>query len=153
MNDMMQIFTNKAKDVRVLAVKGEPWFVVSDVCKYFGVTNRNRVMQALDDDEKGGTQMMTPGGMQNVAIVSEAGLYSLLFALQPTKARGVSDEYIEARCAELKAFKRWITHDVIPAIRKHGLYTVDDLLADPDLAIAALTQLKEKRERRKALEA
>jgi len=55
-------------------------------------------------------------------VQNEAGLYSLLFALQPTKARGVSEEYIEKRCAELKAFKRWITHEVIPTIRKTGGY-------------------------------
>lgn len=153
MNGLTIFKHNNFGEVRTVIRDGEPWFVAADVCERFGVTNRNRVMQTLDDDEKGGTQMMTPGGIQNVAIVSEAGLYSLLFALQPTKARGVSDEYIEARCAELKAFKRWITHEVIPAVRKHGMYAVDQLLENPDIAIAAFTQLKEERARRKALEA
>lgn len=66
----------------------------------------------------------------DVAIVNEAGLYSVLFALQPTKARGVSDKYIEARQKHLHDFKRWITHDVIPTIRKTGGYVAnDDLFA------------------------
>lgn len=153
MSEAVQVFTNKAKDIRVLTVNENPWFVASDVCEYFGVTNRNRAIQALDDDEKGGTQMMTPGGMQTVTIISEAGLYSLLFALQPTKARGVTDAYMEARCAEIRAFKRWVTHDVIPAIRRTGMYAAEELLADPDLAIAAFTQLRDERARRLALEA
>ena len=156
MNGMIQIFTNKTKEIRVIAVEGEPWFVVSDICEYFSVTNRNRVMQALDDDEKGGTQMSTPGGMQNIAIVSEAGMYSLLFALQPTKARGVPDERIEARCAELKAFKRWITHEVIPDIRRQGLYASDEtlsrMLGDPDQLIAILTRYSNEKNKRQLLE-
>jgi len=65
------------------------------------------IQQALDEDEKGYTQMTTPGGLQQLAIVNEAGLYSLLFAMQPAKARGVSDDYIGQRQEKLKNFKRW----------------------------------------------
>lgn len=124
--NQMQVFENKTfGKIRATTIDGEPWFVAADVCDYFGVTNRNRVMQAIDEDEKGGTQMYTPGGMQTVTILSEAGLYSLLFALQPKKARGVSDEYIQQRYAQLKAFKRWITHEVIPSIRRTGGFVAD----------------------------
>jgi anti-repressor protein len=126
MNEI-QIFKNSEfGEIRTTTKDGEPWFVAADVCEHFGMTNRNRIMQSLDDDEKGGTQMTTPGGMQTITIISEAGLYNLLFALQPSKARGVSDEYIEKRCAELKAFKRWITHDVIPTIRNTGGYVSNE---------------------------
>ena len=124
--EQIAVFKKEMQDVRVFNISGEPWFSVADVCDYFKVTNRNRVMQQIDDDEKGGTQMDTPGGKQTISIVSEAGLYSLLFALQPQKARGVSDEYIESRITELRAFKRWITHEVIPTIRKTGGYVAND---------------------------
>lgn len=148
MENKVTVFENeKFGTVRTVVINDEPWFVVADVCNYFGVTNRNRLMKELDEDEKGGTQMNTPGGNQMVSIVNEAGLYSLLFAMQPKKARGVSDEYIEERCSQLKAFKRWVTHEVIPSIRKHGMYATEDLIANPDLAIAAFTALKEEREK------
>ena len=62
-------------------------FVVKDVCAAFGVSNRNRTMQQIDDDEKGYAQMATPGGNQQIQVVTEAGLYSLLFTLQPNKAK------------------------------------------------------------------
>lgn len=108
--------------IRSVMIEDEPWFVAADVCATFGETNRNRAMQSLDADEKGYTQIATPGGTQQMAIVNEAGLYTLLFAMQPTKARGVSGESIEKRQKQLKAFKRWITHDVLPTIRKTGGY-------------------------------
>lgn len=126
MDDIQVFKNNQFGELRTIIKNGEPWFVVADVCAYFGVTNRSRVMQGVDADDKGGTQMNTPGGMQTVAIVNEAGLYSVLFALQPTKARGVSDKYIEARQKHLHDFKRWITHDVIPTIRKTGGYVAND---------------------------
>ena len=121
----LQIFKNDTfGQVRAIEQNGNPWFVAKDVCDVFGATNRNRIMQDLDADEKGYTQMNTPGGIQEVAIVNESGLYQLLFSLQPAKARGVRDEYIQERVNKLKAFKRWVTHDVIPSIRKTGSYSL-----------------------------
>ena len=106
-------------------------------------------MQSLDVDEKGYTQMNTPGGEQEIAIVNEAGLYSLLFAMQPAKARGVSEEYIAARTEKLRAFKRWVTHEVLPTIRKHGAYVtetkLEEIMNDPDSWIKMLTALKQER--------
>jgi phage antirepressor YoqD-like protein len=113
----------------------------------FHASNRNRTMQTLTEDEKGYTQMSTPGGRQQTAVVSEAGLYALLFAMTPSKARGVSDEYIAMRCGQLRSIKRWITHEVLPSIRKHGVYAIDQLLDNPDLLIASLQKLKGERER------
>ena len=142
--------------VRTVVKDNEPWFVASDICEMFGETNRNRAMQGLDDDEKGYTQIETPGGVQSAAIVNEAGLYAMLFAMQPTKARGVSDTYIKARGNQIRSFKRWITHEVLPDIRRHGMYstpaTVEKLLADPDSMIAILQGYKAEREQRTALE-
>lgn len=122
----IQVFDNEAfGSIRTVEIDGEPWFVAADVCAFFNVTNRNRLMQQVDADDKGGTQMNTPGGKQEMTIVNESGLYTLLFYMQPEKGRGVSDDYIEKRCAKLKAFKRWITHDVIPTIRKTGSYNTN----------------------------
>jgi prophage antirepressor-like protein len=152
MNELT-VFTYKGNEVRTVQVDGEPWWVVKDVCDLFGETNRSRAMQVLDEDEKGYTQMQTPGGKQQVAVVNEAGLYALLFAMQPTKARGVNDEYISDRVQKLREFKRWVTHKVLPSIRRHGLYAVDELLDDPDLWIQALQQLKSERSKNAALTA
>ena len=152
MNEL-QTFTNDTfGEIRTVSLEGEPWFVAADVCEFFGVTNRNRVLQNLDEDEKGGTQIDTPGGKQTVTIISEAGLYTLLFYLQPTKARGMSDEYITERCEQLRKYKRWITHKVIPSIRKHGMYATNELLDNPDLLIEAATRIKVQREKIAALE-
>lgn len=142
-------------EVRTVMRDGEPWFVAADVCEFFGVTNRNRVLQNLDDDEKGGTQIDTPGGTQTMTIINEAGLYSLLFYLQPTKARGISDEQIAERCELLRKYKRWITHEVIPSIRKNGAYLTPEaaykMLSDPQNLIQLLTTLSEKNEEVKLL--
>ena len=67
--------------------------------------------------------MDTPGGIQTLAVVNESGLYSMLFALKPTKARGVSEEHIAERQTKIHNFKRWVTHEVIPSIRKTGTYS------------------------------
>lgn len=152
MNEL-NVFHYEGKEVRTVQRNGETWWVAKDVCDVFGETNRSRAMQSLDDDEKGYTQMTTPGGVQQVAIVNEPGLYSLLFAMQPSKARGVSDGYIFEREQKLKKFKRWVTHEVLPSIRKHGLYAADELLTNPDLWIRALQELKAERSKNTALEA
>lgn len=125
----LKLFENQEfGKVRTVTIDGEPWFVAADVCNIFGETNRNRAMQSLDSSEKGYTQMDTPGGKQRVAIVNEPGLYSLLFAMQPSKARGVSDQYIALRQEKLKGFKRWVTSEVLPALRKGaGLEAIEAL--------------------------
>lgn len=148
MTNELQVFeNNQFGQVRAIMKDGEPWFVAADVCNVFGETNRNRAMQSLDDDEKGYTQIDTPGGEQKMSIINESGLYALLFAMQPQKARGVTDEHIEKRQNMLRAFKRWVTHDVIPSIRKTGAYmtpeTIEKVLMNPDTIISLATQLKE----------
>ena len=98
--------------------------VAKDICDFFGVTNRNRVLQQLDDDEKGGTQIDTPGGKQTMTHLTEAGLYHFLFIVQPSKARGIPQEEIDAKCNLVNRYKRWVTHEVLPAIRRDGGYMV-----------------------------
>lgn len=111
-----------ADRVRMVEIEGEPWFALKDVCEIFGETNYRRVANRLDEDEKGVSQIDTPGGKQKMTVINEVGLYSALFAMQPEKARGVDDEYIAKRQAQLKRFKRWVTHEVLPSIRKYGFY-------------------------------
>ena len=96
--------------------------------------------------------MDTLGGSQAMTVVNEAGLYRVLFSMEPNNARGVGDEQLQSRIEKLKAFKRWITHEVIPSIRKHGMYatpaTVEAMLNDPDTMIQTLQALKEERKLR-----
>lgn len=144
-------------ELRTVDIGGEPWIVLKDVCQAFGETNYRRVSGRLDDDEKGVSQIATPGGVQNMTVVNESGLYSAMFLMQPEKARGVEEEYIAKRQAQLKKFKRWVTSEVLPSIRKHGVYataeTVENMLADPDTAIRLLSEIKAEREKRAELEA
>lgn len=93
--------------VRVVDVDGEPWFVARDVCECLELGNPRTSVALLDDDERGVHTMDTPGGEQEMSIVSEAGLYSLI---------------LRSRKPEAKAFKRWITHEVLPSIRRTGQY-------------------------------
>lgn len=114
MKNKLMIFENEAfGKVRTLNLNGEPWFVAADVCKALELGNPSMTVERLDDDEKGISTIDTLGGKQRMAIINEPGLYSLV---------------ITSRKPEAKAFKRWITHEVIPAIRKHGVYITDEKL-------------------------
>lgn len=141
METQLQIFKNPDfGDVRTVIRDGEPWFIATDVCRALDVDST--ATRRLDEDEISAlrlTQTSSNGVSQEreVNIVNEPGLYSLVLG---------------SRKPEAKAFKRWITHDVIPAIRRHGMYAIDDIIANPDLGIAALQALKEEREKRQALE-
>lgn len=141
METQLQIFKNPDfGDVRTIIRDGEPWFVAADVCRALDVDST--ATRRLDEDEISAlrlTQTSSNGVSQEreVNIVNEPGLYSLVLG---------------SRKPEAKAFKRWVTHDVIPAIRRHGMYAIDDIIANPDLGIAALQALKDEREKRQALE-
>ena len=103
--------------VRSLLIDCEPWFVAVDVCRALEIEKTNRALSRLDDDEKGTHSMSTLGGIQKLSVISESGLYSLILG---------------SRKPEAKAFKRWITHEVIPSIRKYGAYVTDDILDQID---------------------
>ncbi|WP_339079622.1 Bro-N domain-containing protein [Pseudomonas sp. TMP9] len=95
--------------VRVVLVDGEPWWVAADVCGALAITNARDALSRLDDDEKGVALTDTLGGNQQLSIVNESGLYSLIF---------------KSRKAEAKRFKKWVTAEVLPSIRKHGTYVM-----------------------------
>lgn len=139
----MQIF-EKAEfgKVRVVERDGQPWFVAKDVCECLELTDVSKTISLLDDDEKGTNSIRTLGGEQQMLVISEPGLYSLIF---------------RSRKPEAKAFKRWIIHEVVPSIRKRGLYAteavMDRILDDLDLGISLLQQYKFEREQRKLVEA
>ena len=144
MSNEMKVFQSEQfGQVRAMVIDGDPWFVAADVCKALDINNPRQAVSYLDDDEKN-TVTINDGipGNPNKTIISEAGLYSLI---------------LRSRKPEAKAFKRWITHDVLPSIRKHGVYAeeevVDKMLANPDYAIKLFTTLKEEREKNKKLQA
>ena len=139
----IQIFRNEQfGEVRTIAKDGEPWFVANDICKVLGHTNSRVAVAALDEDEKGVSKVYTLGGEQQMTVVNEAGMYQLV---------------IRSNLPAAKAFKRWITHEVIPTIRRHGAYatetTIESIIADPESGIKLLQALKAEQERRKEAEA
>lgn len=137
MNEL-QVFTNDTfGEVRTVMKDNEPWFVAADVCRALDLTNSRMAVERLDEDEKGVSSIDTLGGTQAVTIINEPGLYALVLG---------------SRKPEAKAFKRWITHEVVPTIRKNGMYATNELLDNPDLLIEAATRIKAQREKISALE-
>lgn len=140
----MQIFNYHNNQVRTVQKDGEPWFVLKDVCQVFGEANYRRVAGRLDEDEKGVSQIATPGGIQSMTVINEAGLYTALFTMQPEKARGVDAEYIEKRQAQLKSFRKWVTSEVLPSIRKTGVYISPQIDSNMLFQLAEAMAAKEK---------
>jgi len=105
-------FPQTGQAVRTVTVNGEPWFVAADVCRILGIGRTHDAVRGLDGDERGTDTVRTPGGEQQVSIISEAGLWSLM---------------LRSRRPEARAFRRWVTHEVIPAIRRTGTYTAADI--------------------------
>lgn len=144
----LQIFKSEEfGEIRTTTINDEPWFVGKDVCEAFGDTNYRRSLSGIDEEEKGVSQIDTPGGKQNMIIINESGLYSLLFQMQPQKAKGVSqnEHAIEERINRLKRFKYWVTHEVLPSIRKHGGYiSGQETMSDDELLAKALMVAQSK---------
>lgn len=136
MNEL-QIFENSEfGQIRTITRDNEPYFVASDICKALGLSNPSMAVSRLDDDERAKFNLGVHDS-DGTNCVNEYGLYNLVLA---------------SKKKEAKDFKRWITHDVLPSIRKHGMYAVDELLENPDIAIKAFTALKEERVKNKRLE-
>nr|DAF57725.1 MAG TPA: repressor domain protein [Myoviridae sp. ct31P9] len=141
--NQLQVFNNtEFGQVRTMMISGSPWFVAKDVCECLGITKHRDAVSRLDGDERGSVEVDTLGGTQQMAAVNEYGLYSLV---------------LSSRKPSAKAFKRWITHEVIPAIRKHGAYmtgeTLEQALTSPDFLIRLATELKTEQEARRLAEA
>lgn len=135
----LQVFQNaEFGSVRTTTVNGEVMFVAKDIAMILGYSNpRDAINKHVDDEDKGVAKCDTLGGVQDLTIINESGLYSLILSSKMPNAR---------------KFKRWVTAEVLPAIRRHGMYATEELIANPDLAIAAFQALKAEREKRIALE-
>lgn len=135
MNEM-QVFQNgEFGEVRIITHEGEPWFVGKDVAEALGYERPTKAIQDhVDSDDVDGIPIQDSiGRMQTTPIINESGLYSLI---------------LSSKMPNAKKFKRWVTSDVLPSIRRHGLYAADELIANPDLFISALEALKREREGR-----
>ena len=135
----LQIFQNpEFGNIRVLQLDGNPWFVGVDVAKILEYKKpSDAVRYNVDEEDTKIFGVPSNGGVQQTIIVNESGLYSLILGSKKPDA---------------KRFKHWITSDVLPSIRKHGLYAADELLNNPDLLIQVATQLKEERQKRQEAE-
>ena len=136
--EKLKVFENSNfEKIRVLGIDGEPWFIAVDIAKVLDYRTAYDMTRILDEDEKGTQIVRTPGGNQNVIVINESGLYSSI---------------LRSRKPEAKQFKKWVTSEVLPSIRKHGAYltdqTVEKVLTDPDFLIQLALNLKEEREKR-----
>lgn len=139
----LQVFKNdQFGEIRTVEINGEPWFVGKDVAEQLGYKDTvNALKSHVDGDDKAWWQITTQFGTKDTTIINESGLYSLV---------------LSSKLPTAKQFKRWITSDVIPTIRKHGAYmtpeTIEKVLLNPDTIINLASQLKSEREKRIALE-
>lgn len=129
--------------IRTTEIAGEPWLVGRDVARILGYANPNDALaKHVDEEDKGVAKCDTPGGVQELTVINESGLYSLV---------------LSSKLPNAKQFKHWITADVIPSIRKHGAYatpaTIENIINNPDFGIKLLQSLKEEQEKNKTLAA
>lgn len=133
MNEL-QIFDYNGTPLRTVEKDGELWWVLKDVCEVIGIAKHTNVAARLEDDEKGACVMGTPSGQQSMIIINEPGLYNVILR---------SDK------PEAKDFKRWVTHEVLPSIRRHGSYALAPTQPmTPAQLLAAQAQLLVDMERR-----
>lgn len=142
MNEI-KIFENPTfGKVRTTELNGEPYFVGKDVAEILGYKETAKAIRTkVDHDDKGVSVLDTPGGKQEIIVINESGVYSLVFSSKLPRA---------------KEFKHWVTSEILPSIRRHGAYMTDDILAktieNPDFLINLLNDMKQEKEKRKALE-
>jgi len=136
----LAFFQFQSNQVRVVTIKGEPWFVAKDLCAVLEISNSRDAVARLDEDEKGVVTTDTLGGEQELVTVSESGMYSLV---------------LTSRKPQAKIFKRWITHDVVPTIRQTGKYEIEPIAPTehqlPATYIEALKALVIAEEEKEAL--
>ncbi|UXU56846.1 phage antirepressor [Staphylococcus agnetis] len=132
----LQIFNFEELPVRTLTVDDEPYFVGNDVAQILGYEDyRGAINKKVDAEDKLRSQIDYAGQKRSVTLINESGLYSLIFS---------------SKLESAKRFKRWVTSEVLPAIRKHGIYATDNVieqtLKDPDYIITVLTEYKKEKE-------
>lgn len=138
MNTNLQTWSYENSEIRTVEKDGEPWFVGKDVADILGYQNGSRDINRHVDEEDRHKVMIFDGNQDKETIViNESGLYSLI---------------LSSKMPNAKKFKHWVTSEVLPSIRKHGMYATEDLLNNPDLAIKAFTALKEEREKNRLLQ-
>ena len=143
MNNEIEIFKNEEfGQIRTMLINNEPYFVGKDVAEILGYANPQKAIRThVDNEDKGVNEMDTPGGKQEIIVINESGLYSLM---------------LSSKLPNAKKFKRWVTSEVLPSIRKHGAYmtneTLEEALTSPDFLIKLATELKKEKEQRQALE-
>ncbi len=138
MSNNIQVFDNNdfGKVRAFLDESGEPAFVAKDVCEILDLGNPRSSLALLDEDEKGVHSVDTPGGAQNMTTVTEPGFYKLV---------------MRSRKPEAKAFQRWVTHEVLPALRKTGAYKAQPAETLEELSLRAITGLTAEVERQKSV--
>ena len=136
MNQLQKIFNYQDNQVRTVFKDGQPYFVAKDVCEILRLGNSRDAVSKLDEDEKGVEKVDTLGGLQDMTIINEGGLYTLI---------------IRSNMPEAKPFRKWVTSEVLPSIRKYGMYAKDELLDNPDLLLDVVTRYKAEREANKIL--
>ena len=136
----LKVWNFENSKVRTMEIDGEPWFVGKDVADILGYNNSRDALSKHVDKEDRNTVAIRDGikGNPNQTIINESGVYSLILSSKLPKAR---------------RFKRWVTSEVLPAIRKHGMYATEELLNNPDFAIAAFKALRDERNKNKKLAA
>ena len=142
MNNDIQIFNYNNHEVRTVQKDGEPWFVLKDVCAILDISNHKMTAQRLDVDEVSQTYLIDSiGRKQEMTVINESGLYNVILR---------SDK------PESKPFRKWVTSEVLPSIRKHGAYMtqekLQEVLCNPDALFQIVSALKEESDKRKALE-
>lgn len=140
--NQLQMFNFENHQVRILEKDGEPYFVGKDIAQLLGYSNpRDALSKHVESEDKGVAKCDTLGGAQNLTVINESGMYSLV---------------LSSKLESAKRFKRWVTNDVLPSIRKHGAYltpeTLEQTMQDPDFLIGILNGLKEEQEKRKQAE-
>lgn len=135
----IQVWNYESSEVRTVQVNGEPWFVGKDVATILGYNNpRDAISKRVDDEDKGVAKCDTLGGVQDLTIINESGLYSLV---------------LSSKLPNAKKFKRWVTSEVLPSIRKHGSYSVQSQFADLSPQLQVLIQMETRQKQIEARQA
>lgn len=136
MNNLQIFNSDEFGEIRTVLNNETPMFCLSDVCKALGLSQPSKVKERLNQKGVNSIPTLTKGGMQNLLYIDESNLYKTIF---------------QSRKESAERFTDWVTSEVLPSIRKHGVYAIDQLLDNPELAIKAFTALKEEREKNKLL--
>lgn len=137
MNELQIFNSNEFGQIRTVTIGNEPWFVGKDVAGALGYERTaDAIRQHVEEEDKLTRCFADSGQNRQMYIINESGLYALIFG---------------SKLESAKRFKHWVTSEVLPSIRKHGVYAVDELINNPEMAIKAFTALKEEREKNKVL--